>query len=275
MVPTARIEKSRNQEANSLPPIAAFRDGCIVSARNNHQDCHPIVLPPGLPCPIRSVDRLRLFSYTAAMTPARLAPGATDALLFDLGRVVLDIDFSQAMACWAAHAGCAPADIAARFAADETLRQYESGKIGDADYFARLRNRLGVGISDAQLLEGWNAIFIGEIPGIVPLLARAARRLPLYAFSNTNPGHIAHFSRVYADVLRHFRELYLSSTIGLLKPDAAAYDHVVKAIGVPASRILFFDDLAENVEGARARGLHAVQVKSSADVAAALAALGI
>jgi FMN phosphatase YigB (HAD superfamily) len=208
-----------------------------------------------------------------SLTP--LSPGTTEALLFDLGRVVLDIDFKRALACWAGHAGCEPADIAARFAADEALRQYESGKIGDAVYFAGLRAALGVGISDAQLLEGWNAIFIGVIPGIAPLLARAAERLPLYAFSNTNPPHIAHFSKTYADVLRHFRELYLSSTIGLLKPDAAAYDHVVKAIGVPASRILFFDDLAENVEGAKARGLKAVHVKSSDDVANALAALGI
>ena len=38
-----------------------------------------------------------------------LAPGAADALLFDLGRVVLDIDFSKALACWAGHAGCEPA----------------------------------------------------------------------------------------------------------------------------------------------------------------------
>jgi FMN phosphatase YigB (HAD superfamily) len=209
------------------------------------------------------------------MTAPRLAPGATDALLFDLGRVVLDIDFKRALACWAGHAGCEPSDIAGRFAADDVLKQYESGKIGDAAYFAQLRAQLGVGISDAQLLEGWNAIFVGEIPGIAPLLASAAERLPLYALSNTNPPHIAHFSSAYADVLSHFRELYLSSTIGLLKPNAAAYDHVVEAIGVPASRVLFFDDLAENVEGARARGLHAIHVKSSDDVANALAALGI
>jgi putative hydrolase of the HAD superfamily len=50
---------------------------------------------------------------------------------------------------------------------------------------------------------------------------------------------------------------------------------VVKAIGVPAARIVFFDDLAENIEGARARGLTAVHVTSSDDVARALAALGI
>ena len=204
-----------------------------------------------------------------------LSPGIADALLFDLGRVVLDIDFKRALACWAGHAGCEPSDIGGRFAADDVLKQYESGKIGDAAYFAHLRAQLGVGISDAQLLEGWNAIFVGEIPGIAPLLARAAERLPLYALSNTNPPHIAHFSNAYADVLSHFRELYLSSTIGLLKPDAAAYDHVVEAIGMPASRVLFFDDLAENVEGARARGLNAVQVRSSDDVANTLAALGI
>jgi FMN phosphatase YigB (HAD superfamily) len=208
------------------------------------------------------------------MTPP-LSPGSADALLFDLGRVVLDIDFSKAIDCWAGHAGCAPSEIAGRFTADDVLKQYESGKIGDAAYFTQLRAQLGVGISDAQLLEGWNAIFVGEIPGIAPLLARAAERLPLYALSNTNPPHIAHFSNAYADVLSHFRELYLSSTIGLLKPDAAAYDHVVEAIGVPASRVLFFDDLAENVEAARARGLHAIQVKSSDDVANALATLGI
>jgi putative hydrolase of the HAD superfamily len=209
------------------------------------------------------------------MSSTPLSPGTTEALLFDLGRVVFDIDFKRALACWAGHAGCQPSDIAGRFAPDDVLKQYESGEIGDAAYFAQLRAQLGVGISDAQLLEGWNAIFVGEIPGIAPLLARAGKRLPLFALSNTNPPHIAHFSSAYADVLSHFRELYLSSTIGLLKPDAAAYDHVVKAIGVPASRILFFDDLAENVEGARARGLKAVHVKSSADVAHAFDALGI
>jgi glucose-1-phosphatase len=46
-------------------------------------------------------------------------------------------------------------------------------------------------------------------------------------------------------------------------------------MGVPASRVVFFDDLAENVEGARARGLKAVLVKSSRDVADALTALGV
>ena len=136
------------------------------------------------------------------MTPPRLAPGSADALLFDLGRVVFDIDFKRAMACWARHGKCEPEEITARFSADEVVRQYEAGKVDDAVYFAHLRKMLGVDITDAQLLEGWNAIFVGEIPGIAPLLARAARHLPLYVLSNTNPPHIAHFSKTYADVLQ-------------------------------------------------------------------------
>ncbi|MGV7217367.1 HAD-IA family hydrolase [Bradyrhizobium sp. UFLA05-112] len=203
-----------------------------------------------------------------------LSPGSADALLFDLGRVVLDIDFSKAIACWAGHAGCEPQSIVTRYVRDEAYRLHEMGKISDEVYFDWLRRSLGIEISDAQFLEGWNAIFAGEMPDIANLLPRAAQHVPLYAFSNTNRPHVDYFSKEYADVLGHFREMYLSSSIGLRKPDAEAFDHVVAAIGVPARRIVFFDDLAENIEGARARGLTAVHVTSPHDVGEALKALG-
>ncbi len=209
------------------------------------------------------------------MTAPSLSPGSADALLFDIGRVVLDIDFGRVMQIWAGHAGCEPADLTARFVVNDSFRHHETGRIDDAAFFQALRQSLGIGISDAQFLEGWNAIFAGEMPGVAPLLSRAATRMPLYAFSNTNPAHVVHFTKTYADVLGHFREIYLSSSIGLRKPAAEAYHHVVSAIGVPASRIVFFDDSADNIAGARAYGLTAVHVKSSDDVASALAALGI
>jgi putative hydrolase of the HAD superfamily len=88
-------------------------------------------------------------------------------------------------------------------------------------------------------------------------------------------GRTAQAPIAYADILGHFREIFLSSAIGLRKPDAAAYDHVVKAIGVPASRIVFFGDRAANIEGARHSGLKAVHVTSPDDVADALSALGL
>ncbi|MGY3490140.1 HAD superfamily hydrolase (TIGR01509 family) [Bradyrhizobium sp. USDA 4011] len=206
---------------------------------------------------------------------SQLSPDSVDVLLFDIGRVVLDIDFEKVMAHWAQHAGCAPADLATRFVVDDSFKHHEIGRIDDAAFFENLRRTLGINLTHTQFLEGWNAIFTGEMPGIAPLLATAARRMPLYAFSNTNPAHVAHFSVIHAELLSHFRTVFLSSTIGFRKPDAEAYDHVVREIGVPASRILFFDDLAANIEGARARGLHAIHVTSTDDVARALTALGI
>ena len=86
------------------------------------------------------------------MTPASLAPGAADALLFDLGRVVLDIDFSKAVGCWAAHAGCEPSDILARYVRDEAYRHHETGKISDAEYFESLRTSLGTTTTQARVL---------------------------------------------------------------------------------------------------------------------------
>jgi len=198
-----------------------------------------------------------------------------DALLFDLGRVVIDIDFARAIACWAAHAGCDPRLIEERFRRDVSYQRHEVGEIDTKAFFAGLQTACAIDISHDQFLEGWNAIFVGEVPGMAELLARAARQLPLYAFTNSNPDHQVVCSQRFAPILANFKEIFVSSTMRLRKPDAAAYDHVVKAIGVPAERIVFFDDAIANVEGARARGLQAVHVRSTADVADALTALGL
>jgi FMN phosphatase YigB (HAD superfamily) len=207
------------------------------------------------------------------MTDVLPLPRRAGALLFDLGRVVLDIDFNRTLHHWARLSGCEPMQLGKRFMRDELYHRHETGDVSDEIFLAGLRSSLGVELTDAQLIEGWNAIFVGEMPGIRPLLARAAEHLPLYAFSNTNALHGAYFSDRYAGLLSHFRQLFLSSNIGLRKPDAEAFDHVVQAIGVPAERIVFFDDLDENISGAR--GLSAVRVTSSDDVARAFAALGI
>lgn len=200
---------------------------------------------------------------------------AADALLFDLGRVVIDIDFARAIACWANHARCDPRVIEERFRRDVSFRRHEVGEIDTKAYFAELQSACAVDLSHDQFLEGWNAIFIGEVPGMADLLARAGRQLPLYAFTNTNPDHELVWSQRYAPIIANFKEIFVSWKIGLRKPDAAAFDHVVKAIGAPAERIVFFDDGIENVEGARARGLQAVHVRSTKDVADALTALGL
>jgi putative hydrolase of the HAD superfamily len=97
----------------------------------------------------------------------------------------------------------------------------------------------------------------------------------LYVFSNSNSAHEISWSGRYAGLLSHFRQIFVSSTIGLRKPDAAAFQAVAAAIGVPAGRMVFFDDNAENVTGAQNCGLPAFRVISSADVAAVFAHIGL
>ena len=138
---------------------------------------------------------------------------------------------------------------------------------------ADVTTRTLIDISDAQLLDGWNSILVGEMPGVSELLAKAAGSFPLYAFTNSNREHEAYWSKQFSRILSNFKAVYVSSTIGLRKPEAEAYDYVVRAIGVSADRIVFFDDSLEYIEGARARGLQAVHVKSGADLADALAVL--
>ena len=200
---------------------------------------------------------------------------AADALLFDLGGVVIDIDFERAFAHWASRAGCDVAALRERFTHDEPYQRHEIGAIGIEEYLASLRGSLGIELTHAQLLEGWNAIFIGEVPGIAELLARAAQQLPLYVFTNTNPTHAAYWSAKFAETMKHFEKVFISSSIGLRKPDADAFEFVVREINAPANRIVFFDDSPHNIEGAHACGLQTVLVTAPSDVAAAFATLGV
>jgi putative hydrolase of the HAD superfamily len=196
-----------------------------------------------------------------------------EALLFDLGGVVFDIDFGRAVASWAAAARLPAETVRARFAMDDAYERHERGEIAAGQYFAALRASLGIDVADAALVTGWNAIYLDEVPGMRGLLRNAADRWPVYAFTNSNPTHHAFWSLRYAETLEVFRRVFVSSEMGLRKPERAAFEAIASEIGVPLERILFFDDTQANVDGARAIGMAAVLVRSPADVAAALAAL--
>ncbi len=196
-----------------------------------------------------------------------------EAIVFDLGGVIVDVDFARVTKRWAELARCDAAALHARFSLDEAYAQHERGGITAVEYFASLRRSLDIDISDEQFLEGWNAIFAGVIPGIEPLIERAAGQYPLYVFSNSNPTHEALWAPKYARTLEPFRRVFVSSNIGLRKPDVAAYRFVAREIDVAPDRILFFDDSPANVAGAEEAGLKAVLVRSNDDVAATMSAL--
>lgn len=195
---------------------------------------------------------------------------AVDALLFDLGGVIINIDFGRAIAAWAKDAKVPAHALAERFTFDAAFDAHERGVVDSAQYFDMLRGSLGVALTDQQLLAGWNAIFVGPAPGIGDLLRRLARALPLYVFSNTNATHRAHWAFRYRELLTPFSAVYCSCDLGIRKPAPEAFLGISERIGVTPDRIAFFDDTPENVHGARAAGLIAFHVSTVEQIRRAL-----
>ena len=196
-----------------------------------------------------------------------------EVVVLDLGGVIVDIDFGLAFAAWAVASGTEAARLAERFQFDETYCQHERGEISATTYFQTLSTTLGIDLSDEAWEAGWNAIFIGTFPGVEALLLDVAKHLPLYCFSNTNVTHHREWSQRFPAILEPFHGLFLSHEMGLRKPDLAAFHHIAAQIGTAPRRILFFDDLADNVVGAKAAGMSGQVVSRRADLDVPLRAL--
>ena len=198
-----------------------------------------------------------------------------EALLFDLGGVVVAIDWELAFARWAADSGVPVERIRDRYHLGESYWRYERGEIGESEFYASLRETLGVELDDERMQAGWCAIFAGEIGETVALLRELDGRVPLYAFSNTNAAHQREWARRFATALTPFRRIYVSHEMKSRKPEREPFETIAREIATPPDRILFFDDLPENVAGARAAGLAAVQVTSPQDIVDALRRYGV
>lgn len=197
------------------------------------------------------------------------------ALLFDLGGVVLDHDFGRAFESWQACSRIDAAEMARRFSHDEPYSRHERGELHADDYFRHLAEVLEIDAPVERIAQGWNSTFIGLLETTLARVHRARTRLPTYAFSNTNHSHQAVWSERFPTMVSAFEHVFTSNELGMRKPEREAFHHVSASMGFEPDEVLFFDDLEENVIGARAAGLQAVLVRGDEDVRAALEPLGI
>jgi FMN phosphatase YigB (HAD superfamily) len=192
------------------------------------------------------------------------------AVLFDLGGVIMGLDWERAFAHWAKASGTSTEEIRRRYSFDAAYQRHERGEIGEREYYAALRKSLGVDMSDEDFRAGWGAIFTDPIEENVALVRRLEGHVPLYAFSNSNAAHHLVWSKRFEDALKPFRKVFVSSELGVRKPERESFERISRDIGVPMPEILFLDDTLENVEGAKRAGLQAVHVKGPQDVRDAL-----
>lgn len=70
----------------------------------------------------------------------------------------------------------------------------------------------------------------------------------------------------YPEIEANTDAIYLSQNLGMRKPEPEIFQHVLEKERFTADQALFFDDVIENIEAARAAGIKAVWVEDSQTV---------
>ena len=192
------------------------------------------------------------------------------ALLFDMGGVVLTVDFPRVFKSWAEISNLNEAQITSRFKMDEHYQRHEKGTIEASDYFEHLRSTLELTGTDDEIIAGWNAIFESEITPSIDAITSVNKTIPTFGYTNTNRTHQIYWENLFPRIPTLFQKLFVSSEIGYRKPDAEAFHFILNEISVDPEELLFFDDSLENIEGAQKIGIQTVLVTDPESVIAAL-----
>lgn len=187
--------------------------------------------------------------------------------IFDMGNVIIDIDFKRVLGVWSHLSGTPLATLTERFSMGEVFQKHERGEISDEQFAADLCHEMGIALSFEQFSAGWQAIFVGLRPEVITVfkkLREAGHRVVV--LSNTNRLHLDFWPHHYPEIEANTDAMYLSQNLGMRKPEPEIFQHVLEKEGFSASEAVFFDDVAENIEAARAAGIEAVWVEDNQTV---------
>jgi glucose-1-phosphatase len=197
-------------------------------------------------------------------------------LYFDLGNVLLNFDHHRAARQMGEVAGVSEKKVwEIVFASDLELR-YEAGEIGDREFYDIFCRQTDSRPDYDRLLLAGSEIFTpnASIFPVVAALDAAGYRLGI--LSNTCPGHWSYCSDGrYGLVNRSFKVYALSYELGACKPDPKIFHGAAQLAGVAPGEIFFVDDVAKNVDGARAAGFDSVLYTTTPVLVADLRQRGI
>jgi FMN phosphatase YigB (HAD superfamily) len=193
------------------------------------------------------------------------------ALVFDLGGVIVPHDDAALRRRIAAscQAGCESGDVAALIGRTD----WNTGATPVARLHEMVREELGYRRDWDGFVEDWSS-HLGVDFDMLGFVEALAGRHRVLIFSNTTHEHWAFLVAATNGRLARL-ETYLSCDLGLVKPSREGFDRVAELAGVDPAHALFIDDLAVNVEGARAAGWQAEVFQGQAALAALLRARGV
>ncbi|KGO92426.1 HAD family hydrolase [Flavobacterium subsaxonicum] len=137
-------------------------------------------------------------------------------------------------------------------------KKLETGKIGEEGYLKGIQPHTN-GASLEAIKDAWNA-GITDFPLYrLEFLQKLSANYRLFLLSNTDPIHIEKFEQeagasFYSDFYQCFEKIYFSHEIGVRKPDADAFNHVINKHDIQPKRTLMVDDKKFNTDAAAELG---------------------
>lgn len=181
--------------------------------------------------------------------------------IFDLGNVIVDIDFNRVLGVWSDLGRVPLATLQSRFRMGDEFEQHERGEISDEAFAAKLCEELDIALSYEQFAAGWQAVFVGVRPEVIAIMHKLREQGDrVVILSNTNQLHCTFWPAHYPEVEKAADKLYLSQEMGLRKPEPEIYQQLLNAEEASAEEAIFFDDNLANIEAAKALGIHSVHV---------------
>ena len=177
----------------------------------------------------------------------------TPIVVFDLGKVLVDFDYSIAARKVAARSTQRIENLDHFLSSSPLLVQFETGLINQQQFYTEVKKQTGF-TGEADEFAGYFADIFAPMDSMVELHAELRRqKIPTYIFSNTNELAIGHIRRSYP-FFSQFDGYILSYEIGAMKPHAKIYESLETMSGRKGADIFYIDDRRENVEAAAARG---------------------
>ena len=203
----------------------------------------------------------------------KLVGETIEVILFDIGGVLVDFaGFSELEKLLPTSMD--QSDIRKKWIESPAIVAFEQGEIDRTEFAARFMDEWGLALEHRKFEELFKSWITGLLPGIEDLLLELRKTHHLACLSNTNELH-------WHTLMTEFKlgslldEHFASHLMGLTKPGSEIFRQSCEKMNVNPSNVVFFDDGIENVDGARAAGLHAFKVKGQREVHDALAELGL
>lgn len=190
-----------------------------------------------------------------------------DAVIFDFGGVILDVDYDATTRAMRALLGEKAHLIYTQSEQSVLFDQLEIGQISPETFYRRLIASAETPVTREAIDTAWNAILGETRPERLQFLKRVARHRRSFLLSNTNAIHKKAFDPRLSRWLGSenfdslFEKAYYSHLMGLRKPSPEIYRYIVRRHGLKAEHTLFIDDSEQNIRGAEAAGLQTYLLK--------------